>query len=72
MRKGAYFKDERSLGGGGVDNIRKLVVTLSGGNSRGGKFIALLLDSKRLIASIVLSNNDIILRSEGGRGSKKA
>ena len=31
-----------------VDNIRKSVVVLSGGNSRGGEFIVLLLDSKGL------------------------
>ena len=48
-RKGAFFKDERSLGG------------------RGGRPNAVTINNSDVI---VLSNNDVILRSEG-EGTKK-
>ena len=49
--KGGYFKDERSLGGGG------------------GPPNAVSISNNDVI---VKSNNDVILHSEGGRGSKMA
>jgi len=48
--KGAFFKDERSLGG------------------RGGRPNAVTISDSDVIA---ISNNDVILRSEGGGGQNK-
>ena len=49
MCKGAFFKDERSLGG------------------RGGRPNAVTISDSDVI---IISNNDVILRSEGGGGQK--
>ena len=50
LHKGAFFKDERSLGGRGC---RPGAVTISDSDV------------------IIISNNDVIVRSEGGGGQKR-